>query len=165
MNRSIKLNAHTITGLLALLMMLLSGCSFIRILNNSDAPITVLVRSPDSGKGYTRNLRPEQVVDVFSSYGGRYTVTVILTERYKQTLDDIRNTISERLFKERATLTGEEVTRLVNNLNQVEQLIDDLAKPGATCSGQLPDFDTVVVVAIWDTSLNDYEPIRKIERS
>lgn len=135
---------------------ILSGCSFVQIMNVSDAPITVSVNVPDSGKSSTRNIGPGMVVEVFSANGGRYSVTVIPGERYRESLNNLQQTISRRLFEERATLTAAEVTRLVQNLNEIDQLISDLAEPGASCAGYLPDFETVVVVAAFDLSVSDY---------
>ena len=142
--------------IISIAVIILSGCSFVRIQNVSDAPITVSVNVPDSGKSYTRNIRAGDIVDVFSANGGRYTVTMIPGERYRESLGNLQQLISTRLFEERATLTAEEVTRLVQNLNEIDKLIEDLATPMPSCSGYLPDFDTVVVVAAFDAVAVDY---------
>ena len=139
-----------------LLVLLISGCSFVRIQNVSDVRVYMSVRVPDSGKSYTRIIRPGQVVDVFSSHGGRYTVTVVPNERYETFLLDLQNQITKRLFEERATLTGEEVARLTQRLNEADQLLKELEEPGASCSGYLPDFDTAVAVVVFDLSQNDF---------
>ena len=136
---------------------ILSGCSFVRIQNVSENTVTDLVNTPDSGKAYTRTIRGGQIVDVFSANGGRYTVTMIPTERYKDTLYTLQQQISNRLFEERATLTADQVATLVKNLNTIDQAIKDLAKPMPSCSGYLPDFDTVVVIIALDYSTGNYE--------
>jgi hypothetical protein len=82
---------------------------------------------------------------------------LIPSERYKETLNSLQEMISARLFKERATLTAEQVTTLTHNLNGIDQLIDDLAKPMPSCSGYLPDFDTVVVVVVFDSFTANYD--------
>lgn len=151
------LNKKTITLLMiSMAVIILSGCSFVRIQNVSDTPITVSVKVPDSGNSYTRIIRPGNLVDVFSGNGGRYSVTIIPSERYRDSLESMQRMVSTRLFEERATLSADEVTRLVQNLNEIDQLIDDLAKPMPSCSGYLPDFDTVVVVVAYDMIANDY---------
>jgi hypothetical protein len=142
--------------LLTLLGIFLTGCSFVRIQNVSDTSITVAVRVPDSGKAYTRNIRPGQVVDVFTSHGGSYTVTMIPSERYKAALFNLREIVTRRLFEERSTLSGDDVTRLVANLNEIDSLIDDLANEGASCQGTVPDFDTSVVVVVFDIAQDEY---------
>ena len=134
----------------------LSGCSFIRIQNLADAPITVSVNVPDSGTSSTRYIQSGSIVDVFSANGGRYSITMLPGERYKATLENLRNIISKRLFEERETLSAEEVARLVENLHQIDQLIDDLAKPMPSCSGYLPDFETVVAVVSFDSFNGEY---------
>ena len=63
--------------------LLLSGCSFVRIQNVSDTTVYVNVNVPDSGKAYTRIVGSGQIVDVFSSHGGRYTVTIMPNERLR----------------------------------------------------------------------------------
>ena len=152
------MNKKIITPIIVLLALFItSGCSFVRIQNVSDATITVSVKVPDSGKSYTRNISPGSIVDVFSANGGRYSVSLIPSERYKETLNSLQEMISARLFKERATLTAEQVTTLTHNLNGIDQLIDDLAKPMPSCSGYLPDFDTVVVVVVFDSFTANYD--------
>ena len=64
--------------------------------------------------------------------------------------------ISTRLFEEGATLTAEEVARLTQSLNDIDQFLAELALPGATCSGQLPDYDTAVAVVAFDFSIESY---------
>lgn len=133
---------------------ILSGCSFIRIQNVSEITATISIRTPDSGKAYTRNVPPAAIVDVFSSYGGRYTVTSIPSERYRQTLIDLQQQISTRLFEEGATLTAEEVRVLTDNLNLIDRLIEGMDEPGASCSGSVADFDTSVVTISFDSNAN-----------
>jgi hypothetical protein len=135
---------------------LLSGCSFVRVQNVSDTNVRVLVNVPDSNAGISRNVRPGSVVDAFSSHGGRYSVTILPNERYREFLLDLRTEIGRRLFEERAELTGDEVGRLVARLNEVNVFLKELAEPGASCSGSLPDFDTSVVIIVFDISLAKY---------
>ena len=127
-----------------------------RIQNVSESQITVSVKVPDSGKSYTRNIGAGNLVDVFSANGGRYSVTMIPSESYRETLTNLRQLISTRLFQEGATLSAEEVAQLVQNLNEIDQLITELEDPMASCSGYLPDFDTVVVVVVYDPVANNY---------
>ena len=136
--------------LIVLLAAFLSGCSFVRIQNVSASSVTVLVTVPDAGNGYTRSIDSGGIVDVFSSHGGRYTVTVVPSEQYRSILERLRDDISDRLFEEGATLTAEEVGQLVENLNHIDRLLEDLAEPGASCSGRLPDYETAVVVVSYD---------------
>jgi hypothetical protein len=128
----------------------LSSCSFVRIQNIAATTATVSVRVPDSGKAYVRTIRPGAIVDVFSSHGGSYTITMIAGERYLETLNTLRSQIETRLFKEGKTLTAEEVTQLAENLKNIDKLLEQTKLPGATCSGYVPDFDTVVVVISFD---------------
>ena len=131
---------------------ILSGCSFISLQNVADTTATISVRTPDSGKAYTRTIRSRDSVDVFSSYGGRYTVTTIPSERYRQLLSTLQQAITTRLFEEAATLTAEGVSVLTNNLNQIDRMIEGLDEPGATCSGNVADFDTSVVIISYDNN-------------
>jgi hypothetical protein len=142
--------SRTIAFTVLLLTLFLSSCSFVRIQNVSDALITVSVRVPDNGKAYVRHIRAGQIVDVFSSHGGGYTITMMAGEQYVSSLNNLRAIIERRLFEERQTLTAEEIARLVENLNQIEKLIEDTKKPGASCSGYLPDYETVVAVVSYD---------------
>jgi hypothetical protein len=142
---------------LPLVAILLSGCTFIRIQNVSDSPVRVAVIVPDSGGGYTRSIPSGGLVDVFSSHGGRYTVTIVPNEQYRETLLRLQEQISDRLFNERASLTGAEVAQLVENLNHITALLQELELPGASCSGNVPDFETAVVVIAYDSFNNSWE--------
>jgi outer membrane lipopolysaccharide assembly protein LptE/RlpB len=142
--------------MISIAVVILSGCSFVRIQNVSDASITVSVNVPDSGSSYTRTIRSGNIVDVFSATGGRYTVSMIPSERYRETLATLQQQISTRLFEERQTLTADQVAQLVQNLNSIDKLIEDLANPMPSCSGRLPEFDTVVVVVSYDNSSGNY---------
>ena len=134
----------------------LSGCSFVNIQNMSDAEITVSVKVPDSGSSSTRNIQAGDIVDVFSANGGRYSISLLPGQRYQELLENLRQLISQRLFEDGATLSADEVARLIEKLNQVDQLIEDLADPMPFCSGYLPDFETVVVVVAYDESSGNY---------
>ncbi|MCP4139691.1 MAG: hypothetical protein GY755_05275 [Chloroflexi bacterium] len=133
-----------------MLVFLLSSCSFVRIQNVAVSTATVSVRVPDSGKTYVRTIRSGAIVDVFSSHGGSYTITMIESEEYINFLKDLRSEIERKLFSEGKTLTAEEVVRLTENLKQIDSSLEQTRLPGATCSGYVPDFDTVVVVISFD---------------
>jgi hypothetical protein len=145
-----------LTIALLIAVVLLSGCSFVRIQNVSSGQITVSVSVPDLGAASTRNIPSGGIVDVFSSNGGRYIVTMLPSERYRQTLENLREIITSKLFKERETLSAEEVARLVENLNQIDRLIEELSEPMPSCAGFLPDYETAVVVVSYDDFTGDY---------
>ena len=130
--------------------LVLSGCSFVRIQNVSAASVTVAVTVPDSGKAYTREVASGGIVDVFSGEGGRYTITVIPSESYRSILERLQQQITTRLFEERETLTVDEVRQLVENLNHIDRLIAELAKPQPSCSGFVPEFETAVATISYD---------------
>jgi hypothetical protein len=143
--------------IISIIAVMLSGCSFVRIQNVSATTVTVAVNVPDSGSSYTRTIRSGAIVDVFSGSGGRYSVQIIPSEAYKDTLQRLRQQIETRLFEERQTLTADEVKTLVENLNHIDKLIEDLAVPGASCGGHLPEFDTVVVIVAFDDFNSEWE--------
>ena len=125
--------------------LIFSGCSFIRIQNISEVRVRVLIRVPDNSKGYMRSINPGNITDVFSGHGGRYTVTIVPNEGYVQLMEDVRADISRRLFEERATLSGNDVARLVERLNDIEARLEREMNISVSCSGTVPDFETVVV--------------------
>ena len=140
----------------ALVPLVLSSCTFIRIQNVSAAQVTLLVHTPDSNKPYTRIVSSGAIVDVFSSYGGRYTIQEIPSEQYKDILDRLENQITTRLFEEAETLSAEEVRQLTENLNHVLSLQEQLSDPGPTCSGHVSDFETAVVTTSYDNFENQW---------
>jgi len=148
------LNRSHIIVFIILLSLFLSSCTFIRIQNVSAGEATVTVKTPDSGKAYTRTVSSGGIVDVFSSHGGRYIITTIPSEQYKEILFQLEKQITERLFNEAATLSVEEVRQLTENLNHVLTLIEQLSNPGASCSGYVSDFNTAVVTISFDNFNN-----------
>ncbi len=146
------LSRRTILRLSLLLSaLLLAGCTFVQVQNISDLNATVAIRVPDSPGAYTRQVGPGNSVEVFSNYGGQYSITVVPSERYRQTLLSLRDQITQKLFEERATLTAAEVAQLIENLGRINQLVEEMAQPGASCGGNVPDFETAVAILSWDS--------------
>ncbi len=136
--------------------MMLSGCTFIRIQNVADNRLRVAVKVPDNTRAYTRTIRPGQIADVFSSHGGRYSVTLLSPEGYEQILQELKAEISDRLFKEGASLTAAEVANLTQNLSNIDQLIEANENMDVSCSGSVPDFETAVVILSFDSTTDKY---------
>lgn len=139
-----------------LLPLLLSGCTFVRVINLSDLNARVQVYTPDSGSGYTRLVRAAGSVDVFAGHGGGYRVVMLPDEEYRALLDDIRTQITERLFTEGASLSAEDVRNLVQRLEAVDQALADLQEVGGSCRGQVPDFETAIAIVNWNAEANNW---------
>ena len=92
----------------------------------------------------------------FSGHGGNYTISVVPDEQYLQLLRQLREQITQRLFEERGTLSAEDVARLVQNLQDIENQIQKEAERGASCSGAAPDFSTVSAVISWSAAEGDW---------
>ena len=112
----------------------------------------MLIQLPDQPAGVTRLVESGSSVSTFSTSGGVVTVRVVPDERYRQALLSLREEITRRLFEERETLSPGDLARLVGNLADVQDLIDDLAVPGASCSINASDFAAVRVFASLDQS-------------
>ena len=125
-------SAHIVVFASLLLALILSSCSFVRIQNIAASQATVSVLVPDSGKAYVRNVESGGIVDVFTSGGGRYTISMIASEQYLDILNRLRSQIETRLFQERQTLTAEEVRQLVENLNHIDRLLEESRLPGTS---------------------------------
>jgi hypothetical protein len=141
---------------LLIICIFLIGCSFVEVVNTSELSARVSVTVPDAGGSTTEYIKPGGTMDVFSSTGGRYTVQVLPDEKYRQLLLDLQNEISNKLFTEGKTLTGNDVTRLVNQLNDIDDQLEKLAEEGASCQGTVPEYETVVVVLSWDLDSNNW---------
>lgn len=139
-----------------LLALFLSGCSFIRIQNVAAGEATVSVTVPDSGKAYVKTVPSGGIVDVFSSHGGGYTITMIASEQYIEILNRLRSQIETRLFEEGQTLTTEEVRLLVQNLHHIDQQLEETRLPGTSCGGYVAEFDTAVVTIAFDDFNNSW---------
>jgi hypothetical protein len=136
--------------------LLLSGCSFVNVQNVSDSNVTVQIQVPDSGVTYTRQIRSFEIAEVFSSQGGPYAVAMLPDEEYRQLLVSLQQEISQRLFNEGDVLTAPEIAQLVEKMSSIDQLLEELAQPMPSCSGNLPDYETVVVTITYDAASNDW---------
>ena len=140
-----------------LCMFALSGCSEIYITNISELNVRVSVNTPDSGSPSTRLVRPASIASVFSSNGGRYTVTVLPDEEYRGLLEDLQSEISEKLFKEGAALSVADVTRLTQRMNEIDQALERLDDQfGASCVGYVPDYESVTAYVSWDFTASQF---------
>jgi hypothetical protein len=145
----IRLKALTAVPLI-LLGLVLTGCSEVVVHNLSELQVRVLVRVPDEARGHTRVVRPADTEAFFSTTGGRYTVTTLPDEEYRQLLLDLQAEVGRRLFEERATLSAADVGRLVETLSSVDSQLDRMGEEGASCQGHVPDFESVAVILTWD---------------
>lgn len=118
-------------------------CTFVRVRNVSDSTLYVRIRTPDDFV-HTRVLGPGEVKEVCSSNGGVYRVSV-LYPRFGEMMLGWKQEIREKLFKERATLTREDVNRLELQLHGIKQTLDQLEYEQGFCSGSVPDFETALV--------------------
>jgi len=140
-----------------LCVLFLSGCSEIYITNLSDFNVRVSVNTPDAGSPSIRNLRPAATVSVFSSNGGRYVVTILPDENFRKFLDELKQEISQKLMKEGAALTVEEVQRLTQRLNDIDLMVKEMQDDyGASCSGYVPDYESVTALVSWDQTLSKF---------
>lgn len=128
----------------------LGGCSFVEVQNISDVEVRVVVRTPDSGRGYTRLIESGAIDSFFSAHGGRYTIQTLPNEEYRQLVLDVREQIATRLFEERDTLSPSDVAELVSRMEQLTENLELLVQEQGSCSGNVPDFETVLAVVNWN---------------
>jgi hypothetical protein len=129
-------------------LLFLTACVDFNILNQAEVRARVLIQTPDGGR-YTKAVEPFGSANSFSEHGGSYTISILPDEQYQQLLRTLREEISKRLFEDRNSLSAEDVSRLVNNLNQIQAEIEKAADQGASCSGSAPDFSSVNAVIGW----------------
>lgn len=144
-------------------LLFLVGCVNFDVHNISELNARVLIRTPDSSKGYTKFIRPMGVGSSFSNYGGSYTITVLPDEAYRELLLEMRENISARLFGEGANLAAEDVARLVQNMKDIQVQLDRLAEEGASCSGTAPDFSSVMATLSWSASESNWNLYCSVE--
>lgn len=130
----------------------LSGCVNVDVINVSEINARVLIGLPDAPGGYTRYIRAGQSTSTFSNHGGVVTIRTLPDEEYRRLLDNLRTEISRRLFEERESLSAEDVARLVRQLEDIDSQVEQLADDGTSCSVNAPDFSSVTAVLSWDTA-------------
>jgi hypothetical protein len=139
-------------GLLAItLLLFMSGCVTVDVINVSELNARVLIRLPDAPGGYTRLIHPGESTSTFSNHGGGVTIQTLPDEQYRQLLESLRGEITRRLFEERAALSAADIARLVRNLEDIESQIAQMADDGASCTVNAPEFSSVTAVLSWDS--------------
>ena len=135
----------------------LSSCSEVYVTNLTELNVRVSVNTPDSGSPSTRLVRPVEIESVFSSNGGRYSVTVLPDENYRELLEGLQRDISRKLFDEGATLSAADVSQLTQRMNEIDQALEALqGQAGASCSGFVPDFESVTVYVTWNAAASQF---------
>lgn len=129
---------------------LLSACTTVDIINLSELNARVLIQLPDSAGGTSRAIPSAGSTSTFSTHGGTVTIQTLPDEAYRQLLESLRDQITQRLFEERGTLSPADVARLVQNLNDIDKAVEDLADDEASCTVNAPDFSAVSAVLNWD---------------
>jgi hypothetical protein len=147
-------NRFLIALLLLAGILLLGGCVNIAVLNITNVESRVLIKTPDSGTGYTKLVEPGNSVDTYSSHGGRYSISTLPSEEYRRLVLSVQEQLSARLFTEAATLSARDVAQIVQQISELNDSLDSLAREGATCTGTAPDFSSVTAVLGWDESAN-----------
>ncbi|MBN1317191.1 MAG: hypothetical protein JXA42_17035 [Anaerolineales bacterium] len=96
--------------LIALAVLALSGCSFVSVINDSEKPVTIMVKLPDRSSNVTINLPGKNVVDLTSGSSGTYSVRVFSQEAYKAKIKEIGNAYSPLFDETRIDNLGDKPT-------------------------------------------------------
>lgn len=136
--------------LLLLCVLFVSGCVGIDVQNVADVEVRVLIRTPDSGRGYTRLVESGEVASTFSTQGGTFTISTLPNEEYRQLVLDVREQLATRLYEERATLSPSDVADIVQRITQLTENLELLGREQTSCSGSVTDFGTVTAIVSWD---------------
>ena len=134
------------------LLMFLTGCVTVEVFNLSELNARVLIRLPDTPGGYTRHIRPGSSTSTFSNHGGAVTIQTLPDEQFRQLLGDLRTEINRKLFEEGESLSAEDVARLVSRLEEIDDLVEQMADDGTSCSVNAPDFSSVTAILNWDSA-------------
>jgi len=132
--------------------LIITACVNVEVINLAETSARVRITLPDTPSGYTRFIRAGESTSTFSEYGGTVTVTVLPDEEYRELVMGLRNEISRRLFEDRETLTATQVSQLTERLNEVDKMMDDFGREGASCSVKASDYAHVTALLTWDTS-------------
>lgn len=146
------MRATLILSLALLCAFLVSGCVSIDVQNVSEVDTRVLIRPPDSGRGYTRLVESGGIASTFSTQGGSFSITTLPNEEYRQLVMEVREQLGRRLFEEGATLTPAEVAEIVQRMAQLSENLELLGEEQTSCSGSVTDFGSVTAVLSWDES-------------
>lgn len=136
--------------LLLLCVLFVGGCVGIDVQNVAEVEVRVLIRTPDSGRGYTRLVNAGEVASTFSTQGGTFTISTLPNEEYRQLVLDVREQLATRLYEERATLSPSDVADIVQRITQLTENLELLGQEQASCSGSVTDFGTVTAIVSWD---------------
>jgi hypothetical protein len=129
-------------------LVLLSACVDFNIINVSAVNARILIQTPDGGR-HAKVVKSGGSTGSFSEHGGSYTISILPDEQYLALLRELRQEITRRLFEERETLSADDVARLVQRLEEIEEQLEKESQRGVSCSGVAPDFSSVNAVISW----------------
>jgi hypothetical protein len=147
-----RVTGRILWSLVVTLLLFLTGCVTVDVINLSELNARVLIRLPDTPGGYTRYIRPGSSTSTFSNHGGAVTIQTLPDEQYRKLLEDLRTEINRRLFEEGESLSAEDVARLVQRLEGIDDLVEQMADDGTSCTVNAPDFSSVTAILNWDSA-------------
>jgi hypothetical protein len=143
---------QVVKKIIALVMLIFSlvfaGCTTVDVINLSESNVRVQISLPD-GTSTVRLVRPAGSTSTFSTHGGVVTISALPDEEYRNLLESIRAEISNRLMSEGAVLSPDDVSVLVQRLDDIDEAIARI-KPHGSCTVSAPDFASVTAFLNWD---------------
>jgi len=140
-----KLSRRTITALLVFSAVLVSSCTTLMVLNETDHDVRVVIRAPDANGVRASLLRANGLRTVSSQTGGFYYITVLPDRSYQQTLTDLKLRLQIALLD--PTLPAQETQKIqqdVLTLNQkIKEAEEQAKKEQQMCSGTVLDYGSV----------------------
>lgn len=140
---------------IALVALVISGCSSVNIINQSDKPVTVIVKLPDRSSITSFDMDAQNSIYLSSNSGGPYSVKVISQVEYLQQIDDIQSAYAP--FFNTGSGQGQENLekpwqaswRFTNQEETAEN-----APGSAKCYGNVGDNAEVEVTITWHEQAN-----------
>jgi hypothetical protein len=125
-------------------LLLLSACTNLEVVNNSKFPATVQVQAPGFSAGKWIQVGPSESTSFFSLYGGKYSVYVKPAEEYLNMIAAAKEAALFILLANKTVSTspaqeaGQSMKEVFKWLNASED------EGAASCSGNLVDYGSAV---------------------
>ena len=130
-------NRNKLLLMLAVLILVILGCTELTVKNNTDVPIRITVTMPKESVPESVLLDRFESDTFFSDYDGTYTLTAIADEDYRARLMELRDDMNMLLIEGFAVLSVNDIRTLTNKISNIGKLLENM--DSVSCSGYIEE--------------------------
>lgn len=138
---------------------LFTGCTTINVVNTTNGPVFVKVKTPDSSGYQVQKLGPQGSVSLVSWVGGTFSAVVVPDQAYTKTLKEIRDELETQMILNATTTDPDAMFALLDQLKSLQTEIKRIEESGSACVGHVGDYGTGGIAVSYDFQQNKYTAV------